>query len=404
MRVLLFRLRPLLLAVMLLAGPGLLRSTVVTLHVPSAPVRAGSEAAAELIIVNPSGATVTYPVPGDVSAYLSDGTREWRATVRASGGGVAVAAGGFQRVPVSVILPPDAAGRLVLEMDQPAKLRAVIDVMPGAADSSGPTPADLAAAEIVRNSPETLPAANRVRRYYADHFSAHEPMYFLFGDEAPAAKFQISLKYRLLNDRGPLATWLPALRGLHVAYLQRSLWDITSVSSPFFDSSYMPELLFQSLADEVRTRNGFTWVGWQAAFQHESNGRDGAQSRSLNSIYFRPMMAFGDLDGWRLVLRPKVFAYVGDLGDNPEIKRYRGYSELRAILAFQNRFALSATGRLGSDGEKGALQLDASYPTEFLSGNFAMFLHLQYWIGYGESLLRYNARSESLRAGFSIAR
>lgn len=393
-----------LVAVLVLAAFTLAPSfgAIVSLTAPSAPFSPGSPVTAELVVLNPATTAASFAVPAMLDGRISDGARVWNVNVQAISGDMALPAGGFVRVPLKFLLPAGATGRLVLELDQPAPLRTVIDV--SAEATARIRAADLVGSEIVQNSPVTLPAANRLKRYYADHFSAHEPMYFIFGDEKPAAKFQISLKYRLLNDNGPLATRLPALKGLNVGYTQRSLWDLTSTSSPFFDSSYMPEVLFESLAPDTGQNTGFTWIGWQAAFQHESNGRDGTSSRSMNIFYVRPMMAFGDLDGWRLILRPKFFVYADDLEDNPDIETYRGYSELRAIFGRNNRLSVSVTGRLGKDYDKGSLQFDVSYPTEFMTGNFAMYLTLQYWNGYGESLLNYNRKSEALRAGFSLAR
>ncbi len=383
-----------------LAAPAV--GAVVSLTAPATSVPAGGQATAELIVLNPASTPAAFTVPAALDGRISNGTQVWNVNVNAGRSDLTLPAGGFERVPLVFLLPAEATGRLVLELDQPAPVRTVIDV--GAPSAARIRAADLVGSEIVQNSPATLPAANRLKQYYADHFSAHEPMYFVFGDEKPAGKFQISLKYRLLNDNGPLATRFPALKGLNVGYTQRSLWDITSTSSPFFDSSYMPEVLFESLAPDQGKNDGFTWIGWQAAFQHESNGRDGTGSRSTNIFYVRPMMAFGDLDGWRLILRPKFFFYADDLEDNPDLATYRGYSELRAIFGRNNRLSISFTGRIGKEFDKGSLQLDVSYPTEFMTGNFAMYLTFQYWNGYGESLLNYNRKSEALRAGFSLAR
>jgi len=389
-----------------LAGLTAARAATFVLQAPSTPAAAGTEVTVELIALNPDGAT-THVLPDALEGRLVGGERVWSVPVRPARAGIDLPAGGFSRVPLTLTLPADASGRLVLELLQPQRLRTVLDVEPGPEVVSPPlpTPADLAGSEVVRQTAAVRPALTQLQRYYADHFSPHEPMYFVFGDEEPAAKFQLSMKYRLLNDQGPLTTRFPLLRGLHVAYTQRSLWAITAVSSPFFDTSYMPELMFQSLTRDLRPRGGLRWVGWQAAFQHESNGRDGADSRSLNYFYFRPLLALGDLQGWHVLLRPKLQVYAGDLGDeNADIKRYRGYGEVRAIIGKGNRLALSLLGRIGDEFEKGSLQVDVSYPTAFMTGNFAMYLQLQYWVGYGESLLGYNRRSEALRAGFSLAR
>lgn len=376
------------------------------LGAPTASVAAGVVAAVELIVLNPGGAT-TYLLPETLEGRLVERERSWNVSLRPERTGIELPAGGFSRIRLMLLVPADASGRLMLELLQPQRLRTVLDVDPAPALVAPPdkTPADLAGSEVVRQTAAVRPVLTQLQRYYADHFSPHEPMYFVFGDEEPAAKFQLSMKYRLLNDQGPLATHFPLLTGLHVAYTQRSLWAITAVSSPFFDTSYMPELMFQSLTRDVSPRGGLRWFGWQTAFQHESNGRDGAGSRSLNYFYFRPMLALGDLQGWHLLLRPKFQVYAGDLGDeNADIKRFRGYGEVRAVIGKGSRLAVSLLGRMGDNFEKGGLQVDVTYPTAFMTGNFAMYLQLQYWLGYGESLLDYNRRSEALRAGFSLAR
>lgn len=375
-----------------------------SLNAPAGAVAAASRVSLELIVLNPGTAAAEETLPATLAGRLDRGDRVWNVTLRPAAAGVHLTPGGFALVSLELNLPADAAGRLFLELEQPQRLRTVLEVERSAALATDERPADYAGSEIVRQPVVERPSLTRFERYYADHFSPHEPMYFLFGDTSPAAKFQISMKYRLLSDGGPLATALPMLRGVHVAYTQRSLWDITSNSSPFYDSSYLPELLFQSLVPELRPRGGLRWVGWQAAFQHESNGRDGAGSRSLNYFYFRPLLVLGDLAGWRILLRPKLQLYTGDLSDNPDIRSYRGNGEMRVVIGHGNRLALSILGRMGNDFSRGGLQVDLSYPTVFMSGNFAMYLQLQYWTGYGESLLNYNGRSEALRAGFSLAR
>ena len=76
-----------------------------------------------------------------------------------------------------------------------------------------------------------------------------------------------------LGDNGRLGDKVPVLRGLYVGFTQRSLWDIDADSSPFFDTSYMPELMYesQSYLDLGKT-GGFQFLGFQAGLRHESNG------------------------------------------------------------------------------------------------------------------------------------
>lgn len=379
-------------------------AAVVSLSSPTSTIAAGSRLRVELQLLNPSNQSVAFTLPTNLDGRLTKEGQIWLVTLHGETRDISIPAGGFARLPMVLALPAEAFGRLVIEINQPATARAVIDVEPLSADLAHVAHPETAALSETTGAVPALPAASRLKRYYADHFSGHEPMYFVFGGEKPAAKFQFSLKYRVLNDSGPLAQRIPALKGLHVAYTQRSLWDITSNSSPFYDSSYMPEVLFESLATDTGKHEGFTWLGYQAAFQHESNGRAGADSRSMNIFYLRPMFVLGDPDGWRIIFRPKFLVYLGSLGDNRAMKDYRGYSELRLILGKNNRLSVSVTGRVGQHWDKGSAQVDVSYPTEFLTGNFAMYLLAQYWTGYGESLLHYDERSSTVRFGFSLAR
>jgi outer membrane phospholipase A len=380
-----------------------LRAVVVTFGAPPSEVAGGGSVHVELFVLNPSGESVSYELPDNFNGRLTKGDHVWQVSLPVGSGHVIIPANGFVRLPLVFALPSDATGQLVMELAGPAPVRTVIEVAPIAGGAAQPKPGAAAAADFGGEMPARL-AASRLKRYYSDHFSAHEPMYFVFGGDKPAAKFQLSFKYRILNDGGPLATRFPDLKGLHVGYTQRSLWDITSNSSPFYDSSYMPEFMFESLATDTGKHEGFTWLGYQAAVQHESNGRDGQSSRSMNTFYFRPMFVLGDPEGWRIIFRPKFFVYLGSLDDNPDIKTYRGYSELRAIVGKSNRLSVSVTGRVGEKFDKGCVQFDVSYPTEFLTGNFAMYLLAQYWTGYGESLLHYDQRSSTARIGFSLAR
>lgn len=386
-----------------LSAPARAATATTGLIAPSTTVPAGKAVRVELMIFNSTDRPQSYSLPREFDGHILQGTQVWLVTMHNSTGDAAVPAGGFARVPLAFSIPLGARGQAVLEINQPGLARAPLDI--GHENPAAIAPADSGALENETSSiTDELPAANRLKRYYADRFTLHEPTYFVFGGEKPAAKFQLSFKYRLLNDRGPLARRAPLLRGLHFGYTQRSVWDITSDSSPFYDSSYLPELLFESLARDTGRHSGFTWLGYHVGVQHESNGRSGDDSRSLNTFYVRPAFAFGDLDGWRLILRPKFFVYLGSSSDNDDIRKYRGYSELRAIFGRNNRLSLSLTGRIGADFEKGSAQFDLSYPTEFLTGNLAVYLLAQYWTGYGESLLSYDRRSSTVRFGFSLAR
>ena len=87
------------------------------------------------------------------------------------------------------------------------------------------------------------------------------------------------------------------------------------------------------------------------------------------------------------------------------VERYRGNLDLRVTAGWQDYLMLSAYARVGEDWDRGSLTLDASYPLKSLPfGVFAGYLHVQYFTGYGESLLDYDLRSDAIRFGFSMWR
>jgi outer membrane phospholipase A len=92
------------------------------------------------------------------------------------------------------------------------------------------------------------------------------------------------------------------------------------------------------------------------------------------------------------------------LSDNPDIKDYYGYANLRTIIGWKRGLQLSALGQMGKNANRGNVQLDLTYPTMRFFGSFSLYLDVQYFNGYGESLLGYNQRTDELRVGFALFR
>lgn len=405
---------------------------VLGLLAPTEPLPAGQEATLNLVALNTTDRALPHDEPPVLQGEL-DGARggPWPVTLRlienqASAGDVP--ARGYESLTYVFAVPAGARGRLVLTIRQPAVMHAVLDVreaeVAAAAKlasgrektkrASGPdaVPAADATAQEVAPFAPAAPLSNlvprsvtaKLKRSFLDNFSTYDSVYFIYGPDAPAAKFQFSFQYQMLTNDGWLAREYPFLKGLRFAYTQRSLWDIDGDSSPFYDTSYMPEFFFASFAPARKSNGFFTWLGWQAGIGHESNGRDGDNSRSLNTVSARAAFALGNLDGWNLIVAPKVWAYISDMGDNGDLDDYRGFGELRAVFGKNDSLGISVLARAGQGFRKGAVQVDVTYPLDVFFNNFAAYLLVQYWNGYGESLLHYNERSETIRAGLSIVR
>lgn len=369
----------------------------------------GAQGRAELVVINRLPHEITPSLPSILNGTIIDGSNRWlvKLAVDRVASTAIIPSGGLVLVPLSFEIPEGMSGRVELSMEEPGPLRAVLEISGSSSPNNSATVAETA--EEPRYSFQFGESARPLAvapmtRYYAANLGVYEPVYFLYGFEAPAAKFQLSFKYSLVADDGWLARKVPLLRGLTFAYTQRTLWDTGADSSPFYDTSYMPELGFFFLASEPEQKGLFTWLGWQAAIQHESNGMSGPGSRSLNTVFVRPAFAIGDLDGWHVIVVPKLFTYFDVSKKNEDIADYRGYGELRLVLAHNGGLALSVAGRIGQDFDRGATQVDLTIPTGLLSSTIASFIHIQYWNGYGESLLDYDKHTEAVRFGLSLVR
>jgi len=240
--------------------------------------------------------------------------------------------------------------------------------------------------------------------FFKKHLFPYEPIYFIAGTKSPNAKFQISLKYQLFDPDASLGHRVGLLTNLYVAYTQTSLWDWNHASAPFEDTSYKPEFFY---AQNIVRPTADDWFRFdaQGGFQHESNGRGGADSRSLNLFYLKPIFVFGKDGGWQLTLAPRAWVYVGDLSDNPDIADYRGHAELNASLGRVQDWQLAALFRIGDTGSHASLQLDLSYRLSAIRCfGMTWYAHAQFFTGYGEDLLFYKKSSDMLRIGFALYR
>lgn len=236
--------------------------------------------------------------------------------------------------------------------------------------------------------------------------SVNEPTYFVLGSRGGAnARFQLSFKYRLVEPDGFVGQTLPFLRNLHFGYTQTSVWDLGAESKPFRDTSYRPSLFWQwKLGPDPMLSDGAQPMRLRAGYEHESNGKDGTSSRSIDMLFVQPAWRWQYNDGRALVLAPKVYGYL-DKTDNPDIQRYRGYADWIVRYGKEDGWMLGAQLRRGTAGY-GNAQLDLSYPLrDAMFARTGGFLHFQLFSGYGETLLDYNQhRQTQIRIGFSIVR
>lgn len=207
-------------------------------------------------------------------------------------------------------------------------------------------------------------------------------------------KFQFSFKMPIVRN-------LVARHGhLYFAYTNLSFWQAYNwdVSSPFRETNHEPEIFFAADNDWslFGVRNSRNAIG----ISHQSNGYSGPQSRSWNRVYALLGFTRGNfllsLKPWyRIPEREKRSATDAGGDDNPDIDRYLGHGELSAFYKHDNQtFGLMLRNNLRRYNNKGAVQLDWSFPlTRRVKG------YVQFFDGYGESLIDYNASVTRLGVG-----
>lgn len=231
--------------------------------------------------------------------------------------------------------------------------------------------------------------------------TANEPIYLAVGGRGGAtARFQLSFKYRIFDPGSLPVAWFSPLAGLHFGYTQTSIWDVGAKSAPIRDTSFRPGLFWQA----ATPGEGLMPDSWRAGFEHESNGKDGVSSRSINTLFAQAVWRTRFSDGQTLTVAPKVYGYL-EKENNPDIQRYRGYVDWNFRYGRDDSWLLAATFRRGTARHASA-QLDLSYPlSQPLFSRTGSFLHFQLFDGYGETLLDYDVkRGTQARLGFSIVR
>jgi len=203
-------------------------------------------------------------------------------------------------------------------------------------------------------------------------------------------KFQLSLKF-------PLAKSLIGNNGdLYAAYTNRSFWQAynTDNSSPFRETNHQPEMWmrFYSGWNVWGMRNVLNDVG----LVHQSNGRGGNLSRSWNRLYARFVfekenLAFSFQPWYR-------FKEDEEKDNNPDIEDYLGNFEFTtAYKADKHEFSLMFRNNLKSEDNRGAVQLDWSFPIHDRMNGY-----VQWFNGYGESLIDYDHNVNSVGIGIKL--
>jgi phospholipase A1 len=204
-------------------------------------------------------------------------------------------------------------------------------------------------------------------------------------------KFQISLKHVLADYQQAGALWL--------GYTQLAFWQAYDQSStrPFREIIYEPELIYSFRPNDLSVFNlGAT---------HQSLGEAYPRERSWNRVYVEPGIQFDTGMGQRLIVQIRWWKIIQEpsLQDNPDISDYLGNREINLRYVQDGGWKVNVMSRIRSTQLDIAAPLSVWFlqPVELAGGNHAD-IHLQYFNGYGESLLDYNQSHTTLGIGLSF--
>ena len=211
------------------------------------------------------------------------------------------------------------------------------------------------------------------------------------------AQFQLSVKF-------PVAVNLFDKNiDIFAAYTNRSFWQLYygGKSAPFRDTNHEPEAWVQFRPDWRIA--GFSNSANQLGIVHQSNGRGGSStnntlSRSWNRIYANFLLERGNL---ALGIKPWYrIPEDDDDDDNPDIEDFLGYGEIRTAYKWNDHtFGMMFRNVFESSFSKGTVELSWSFPI----WNYDYFRgYVQYFNGYGQSLIDYNQHVNSIGIGLSL--
>lgn len=230
--------------------------------------------------------------------------------------------------------------------------------------------------------------------------STHEINYFLplsytYKGKSPKnkrneAKFQISVKKPLFEN----------LFGFNesvvFAYTQTAWWQLYATSAPFRELNYAPEFF---VSVPLNFENFSVLKSARMGFLHQSNGKDNEnyESRSWNRVFMNFFFVKE-----RFTFSPRFWYIIPEssLSENKDIDKYLGYFDLKFDYLGKNTFAMVLVrNNLNLKSNKGAFEFNAGFDL-FSNG---VFWYVQYFNGYGESLIDYQRLMHKLSVGFLVA-
>ncbi|MDX8386539.1 MAG: phospholipase A [Gallionella sp.] len=213
-------------------------------------------------------------------------------------------------------------------------------------------------------------------------------------------KFQFSIKHDLADFDTYGSLWF--------GYTQQSFWQLYDAtnSRPFRENNYEPELIYSLRPNDLLPGFSLNPAILNVGLVHQSNGQSNPRSRSWNRIYLQPGIERSFGNGKRLILLVRIWQRIKEPAfsdDNPDITDFMGYGDIELRYSLDGKWEATAIARSRS------FQLNLAAPWDSIRlltlaapGEHNTNIHLQYFSGYGESLIDYNHKHTRWGIGLSF--
>ena len=257
--------------------------------------------------------------------------------------------------------------------------------------------AQLSEAQIYYDSNHARFNSDSIRREFDNgpYFTLFKDNYFTAGipigqkisSTNSDVKFQVSISQRLTKSTLPFNTYL------FLAYSQKCFWNVFQESLPMRDLNFNPGIgLSKLLIVKGKLIGKLTLM-----IEHESNGRDGDDSRSWNRISYGGNVFLTP----NLMIHAKAWIPIVDGENNKDLLDYAGLFQSGMQVTSNDKrwgFAITMVKRKGWRLSYNTI-IEANYR---LFKNENQYFFIQYYNGYAEGLLDYNKFHSRLRAGLVI--
>lgn len=251
---------------------------------------------------------------------------------------------------------------------------------------------------------ETLVEANPFsitfykQNYLIPYYYTGSPYNKVYIDQIPKGerikngevKFQLSLKVPVWKKI------LASNSSLYFGYTQLSYWQAYNKNAFFRETDFQPEVFVNN---QLSIPLLYDWriSAINVGAVHESNGFGNELERSWNRIYVE---AISSTDNFMFSVKPwYVFHDATYQKFNPNMAKYLGYGEMTVAYKFSKQiFTLQLHNLIESGGRYASVIANYNFPLNpYLMG------FVQFFSGYGQSLIEYNHRTTSVGVGIAFS-